>query len=155
MVAIIKTSNSIRSSFYYNENKVKQGLAQCIGAGGYPCGPEELSEKQRLNLLLKLAALNENVQRNSVHISLNFHPDEALSQRLLCRIAQYYMDHIGFQGQPFLIYQHHDAAHPHIHLVSVVIRPDGSRIATHNNAKNLSEGTFPKCSQNCLWQGGN
>lgn len=139
MVAIIKTSNSIRRSFYYNESKVKQGLAQCIGAGHYPCNPEELSEKQRLNMLLKLAALNENVQRNSVHISLNFHPDDVLSQKRLCQIAQYYMDRIGFEGQPFLIYQHQDTAHPHLHLVSVVVRADGSRIATNNNARELSE----------------
>lgn len=139
MVAIIKTSNSIRRSFYYNESKVKQGLAECIGAGHYPCSPEELSEKQRLNMLLRMAALNENVQRNSVHISLNFHPEDALSKKQLCEIARYYMDSIGFEHQPFLVYQHQDAAHPHVHIVSVVVRADGSRIATHNNAKDLSE----------------
>ncbi|SKC18709.1 relaxase/mobilization nuclease domain-containing protein [Dyadobacter psychrophilus] len=139
MVAIIKTSNSIRRSFYYNESKVKQGLAECIGAGHYPCSPGELSEKQRLNMLLRLAALNENVQRNSVHISLNFHPDDVLSKKQLCEIARHYMNSIGFEHQPFLIYQHKDAAHPHLHLVSVVVRADGSRIATHNNAKDLSE----------------
>lgn len=36
MVAIIKTGASIRSTFYYNENKLKEGVAECIMAGNYP-----------------------------------------------------------------------------------------------------------------------
>lgn len=139
MVAIIKTGNSLRRSFYYNENKITEGVAQCILAANYPADAEYLSEKQRLNMLLKLAALNENVTRNSVHISLNFDPSEQLSKQQLTQIAQSYMDKIGFGQQPFLVYQHHDAAHPHLHLVSVKVRPDGSRIDMQNIGRNLSE----------------
>ncbi len=141
MVAIIKTGNSLRRSFYYNENKIKEGVAECIMAGNYPADAENLTEIQRLNMLLKLAALNENVTRNSVHISLNFDPSEQLSKQQLTQIAQSYMDKIGFGQQPFLVYQHHDAAHPHLHLVSVKVRPDGSRIDMQNIGRNLSEKT--------------
>lgn len=139
MVAIIKTGNSLRRSFYYNENKIKEGVAECIMAGNYPADAENLTENQRLNMLLKLAAMNENVTRNSVHISLNFDPSEQLSKTQLSEIAQTYMDKIGFGQQPFLVYQHHDAAHPHLHLVSVKVRPDGTRIETQNIGRNLSE----------------
>jgi hypothetical protein len=139
MVAIIKTGNSLRRSFYYNENKIKEGVAECIMAGNYPAEAENLTENQRLNMLLKLAAMNENVTRNSVHISLNFDPSEQLSRAQLSEIAQTYMEKIGFGQQPFLVYQHHDAAHPHVHLVSVKVRPDGTRIETQNIGRNLSE----------------
>ena len=139
MVAIIKTGNSLRRSFYYNENKIAEGVAECISAGNYPANAEDLTENQRLNMLLKLANLNENVIRNSVHISLNFDPSEQLSKQQLSEIAQTYMDKIGFGQQPFLVYQHQDAAHPHIHIVSVKIRPDGSRIETQNIGRDLSE----------------
>ncbi len=139
MVAVIKTGNSIRRGFYYNENKVEQGVAECIMAGNYPAGPDELSQSARLNMLLRLAELNQNVRRNSVHISLNFDPSENPDQEQLQQIAQIYMDKIGFGEQPFLVYRHHDAAHAHIHLLSVKIRPDGSRIETQNIGKNLSE----------------
>jgi len=139
MVAIIKTGNSLRRSFYYNENKIKEGVAECIMAGNYPADAENLTENQRLNMLLKLAAMNENVTRNSVHISLNFDPSEQLSRAQLSEIAQTYMEKIGFGQQPFLVYQHHDAAHPHLHLVSVKVRPDGTRIETQNIGRNLSE----------------
>ncbi len=37
MVAVIKTGHSIHRILNYNENKVKQGVAECIGAGNYPC----------------------------------------------------------------------------------------------------------------------
>ncbi|TLV01396.1 relaxase/mobilization nuclease domain-containing protein [Dyadobacter luticola] len=139
MVAIIKTGASIRSTFYYNENKLKEGLAECIMAGNYPDDAANLSEQQRLNMLLKLAALNTNVVRNSVHISLNFDPSEQHSKSLLKEISQSYMEKIGFGDQPFLVYQHHDAGHPHIHIVSVKVAHDGSRIETQNIGRNQSE----------------
>lgn len=139
MVAIIKTGNSLRRSFYYNENKINEGVAECIMAGNYPADAENLTENQRMNMLLKLASLNENVTRNSVHISLNFDPSEQLSRAQLCEIAQSYIEKIGFGQQPFLVYQHHDAAHPHLHLVSVKVRPDGTRIDMQNIGRNLSE----------------
>jgi hypothetical protein len=44
-----------------------------------------------------------------------------------------------FSEQPFSVYQHFDAGHPHIHIVSVKIRRDGSRIDTQNIGKNQSE----------------
>ena len=66
MVAIIKTGTPIRSAFYYNENKLKEGVAECIMAGDYADYATNLTEQERLNMLLKLAALNTNVVRNSV-----------------------------------------------------------------------------------------
>ncbi|UKJ09200.1 relaxase/mobilization nuclease domain-containing protein [Solitalea lacus] len=139
MVAILKTSNSIRRTFHYNELKVKSGMAECIMAANYPIDLEVLNEQQRLNRLLKLAALNENVKRNSVHISLNFTPEEQLSKERLCEVAFIYMERIGFGNQPYLVYQHHDAAHNHIHIVTVKVRANGSRIDMHNLCRNLSE----------------
>ncbi|MCF2443244.1 relaxase/mobilization nuclease domain-containing protein [Dyadobacter sp. CY345] len=139
MVAIIKTGHSIQRSFYYNENKISQGDAQCIMAANYPKDLSDLNQMQRLNMLLKTAALNENVKRNSVHISLNFDPSEKLSKDQLSQIAGVYMDKIGFKDQPFLVYEHYDAGHPHIHIMSVKVRPDGSRIETNNIGRNESE----------------
>lgn len=139
MVAIIKTGYSIQRSFYYNENKIAQGDAQCIMAANYPKDLTDLNQMQRLNMLLKTAALNENVKRNSVHISLNFDPSEKLNKDQLTQIAGVYMDKIGFKDQPYLVYEHYDAGHPHIHIVSVKVRPDGSRIETNNIGRNESE----------------
>jgi hypothetical protein len=140
MVAVIKTGTSIRRTLNYNEQKVKEGMAECIAAVNYPKDVSQLSLSNKLNRLVNQAALNENVSRNSVHISLNFDPSEKhLSHVQLTEIAEAYMTKIGFAGQPYLLYQHHDAGHPHIHLVTVKVRPDGSRIDTQNIGRNQSE----------------
>ena len=140
MVTVIKTGHSIHRIFNYNENKVKEGVAECIGAGNYPIDSDKMSLSMKLNRFLKQVELNENVKRNSVHISLNFHPLEShLSKEKILEIAAIYMDKIGFGKQPYLVFQHHDAGHPHIHIVSIKVRPDGSRIDMNNIGRNQSE----------------
>lgn len=140
MVAIINTGRSIRAIFNYNENKVSMGAAQCIGEGNYPMDINKMSTGFKLNMLLKQLELNENVTRNSVHISLNFDPSEKeLSKDKLMEIAHTYMDKIGFGAQPYLVYQHHDVGHPHIHIVSIKVKSDGRRIDMQNIGRNQSE----------------
>jgi len=140
MVAVIKTGQSLRRIFHYNENKVSLGEAQCIGQGNYPADHDQLSASFKINLLLRQLELNENVKRGSVHISLNFHPSEKdLNPEKLMQIASSYMTGIGFGDQPYLVYQHYDAAHPHIHIVSVKVKHDGKRIDMQNIGKNQSE----------------
>lgn len=139
MVAVIKTGSSLRRIFNYNELKVKEGIASCLLAENYPMDAGQMSVSQKLNRLLNQAKLNENVKRNSVHISLNFAPSEVLSENRLQAIAKEYMEQIGFGEQPYLVYQHRDAGHPHVHLVTTKIRSDGSRIDTQNIGKNQSE----------------
>lgn len=131
MVAIIKTGNSIHAILNYNENKVKAEKAECIYAVNYPLKLENLSFNLKLNRFIKLAELNENAKRNTVHISLNFDPSETHSKEKLIEIADTYMEKIGFGKQPYLVYQHFDAGHPHLHVVTNNIQRDGKRIDLH------------------------
>lgn len=131
MVAVIKTSSSIRSILNYNENKVEIGKAECISAVNYPLELEKLSFTSKLNRFLKLAELNTNAKRNTVHISLNFDPSENHSKEKLAEIADTYMEKLGFGRQPYLVYQHYDAGHPHCHIVTNNIQRDGKRIDLH------------------------
>jgi len=139
MVAIIKTGYAIHKVFYYNENKVKEAVAECIGAGNYPIDVDKMRGDVKLNRFLKQLELNENVKRNTVHISINFDPSENHSKEKLMAIADTYMEKIGFGHQPYLVYQHHDSGHPHIHLVSINVQRDGRRIDMQNIGKNRSE----------------
>lgn len=139
MVSIIKTSHSIRSIFAYNENKVKAGVAECIGAGNYPVAVDKMSDAIKLSRFTKRLELNENAKRNSLHISLNFDPSENHSKEKMMAIANTYMEKIGFGKQPYLVYQHHDAGHPHLHIVSINIERDGKRIDLHHLGIRKSE----------------
>ncbi|CAM4072007.1 relaxase/mobilization nuclease domain-containing protein [Flavobacterium weaverense] len=139
MVTIIKTSHSIRSIFNYNENKVKVGVAECISAGNYPVDVDKMSDALKLNRFIKQIELNENAKRNSVHISLNFDPSENHPKEKLIAIANSYMEKIGFGKQPYLVYQHRDAGHPHLHVVTINIERNGKRIDLHHLGIRKSE----------------
>lgn len=131
MVAVIKTSNSVQRILNYNEIKVKEGKAECISAINFPLELDRLNFTFKLNRFAKQASLNENVKRNAVHISLNFDPSENHSKEKLNEIAKVYMEKIGFGKQPYLVYQHYDAGHPHLHVITNNIQRDGKRIDLH------------------------
>ena len=141
MVAILKPNNSLKDTFYYNENKVKSGVAKCLLAENYPHELPELNEVQKLQMLQKLAALRTKTKLNSIHISLNFDQSEKLSPEQLVKIARKYMEGIGFENQPYLVYEHFDAGHPHIHIVTTNIEANGERIDLHHLGIHKSEPT--------------
>ncbi|WP_134087869.1 relaxase/mobilization nuclease domain-containing protein [Olivibacter sp. XZL3] len=139
MVAVIHTSGSLRTVLNYNENKVKDDVAECIYAGNYPKESCQLSFNQKLNRLADQAALRPSVKRNCIHISLNFDPSEKLSTGQLQAIAVDYLEYLGFAEQPFLIYRHYDSGHPHVHILTTNIKNDGTAIKLHNLGKTKSE----------------
>jgi hypothetical protein len=139
MVAKVITGKTIRGALNYNETKVVDGTARCIMANQFGCKPEELSFSHKLSRFQKLIVRNPKTKTNTVHISLNFDITENLTTEKLSSIASTYMDKIGFGDQPFLVYQHFDAAHPHIHILSTNIQSDSKRIDLHNIGRNQSE----------------
>jgi hypothetical protein len=139
MVTVIKFGKALRSPYHYNENKVKAGAAEFIHSANYGKDTEQMSRKDRIARLEKLAALHETAKLKSVHITLNFDPSEKIDKNTLQEIVDDYMTRIGYGNQPYIVYQHTDAGHPHVHVVSTTIRPDGTRIPTHNIGKNVSE----------------
>lgn len=139
MVAIIKSSGSLRNVLHYNENKLKQNVAQLIHSMNFAKDTEQLGFTDKIGTFQKLTSLNERTKLNAVHISLNFDASEKLDKVTLQKIADTYMQRIGFGNQPYLVYQHHDSGHPHIHLVTTNIQRSGKRIKMQNIGRNQSE----------------
>lgn len=139
MVAKIVCGKSIRGVLNYNENKLKTAEASLLIAAGFPRDTDRLSFKNKLERFEILTRQNKDTRTNTLHIMLNFSRQDQLDNDLLKRIAFDYMDRIGFGEQPFLVYQHFDAAHPHLHIATVNIADGGGRIETHNIGKNQSE----------------
>jgi hypothetical protein len=138
MVTIIGSGEVIRGAISYNENKVKDGYAQLLAAVKYPKDAAELSFKEKLNVLQRQADLRPSVEHKCVHISVNFDSSDELSSDQLLEIANQYMEGIGFGEQPYLVYRHTDAAHPHLHIVSTPIKTDADLIRLHNLGKTAS-----------------
>lgn len=139
MVAKVISGRTIRGVISYNENKVKEGTAVCIMASRFPGEAKQLSFNDKLATLVNYIERNPMTRTNAVHISLNFDPKEKFSENKLNAIALSYMEKIGFGRQPFLVYQHFDAAHPHVHIVTTNIELNGRRIPLNNIGRERSE----------------
>lgn len=139
MVAKINITKDVLKALNYNERKVQKGQAACIAAGNYLREAHQMTFDQKLWGLENRNALNDRATTKTLHLSLNFAPSEQLSQEKLAQIAAAYLEKIGFGEQPYLVYEHRDAGHPHVHIVTTTIRADGRRIPTHNIGRSLSE----------------
>lgn len=121
-------SRDARQTLLYNEQKLEQGQARFLGAFNYWQEDAQLTFDDKLHRLQQQMVLNERSQAKIVHLSLNFHPDDQLTDKMMHRIASEFMPKIDFADQPALVYRHLDAGHPHMHVVTINIRPNGSRI---------------------------
>lgn len=63
-----------------------------------------------------------------LHISLNPHPDDNLTEQQYEILAREYLDKLGFGEQPYIIYKHMDIDRHHIHIVTVNVNEQGKRL---------------------------
>lgn len=82
-------------------------------------------------------SLRPNLNRYAYHTSLNFPGEEltGLSNEKMLAIAHDYLKALGFVNNQYFIFRHHDANHPHIHLLANRICFDGSVVSDSNNFK--------------------
>jgi hypothetical protein len=139
MVAKVISGKDIHGALNYNEQKVMEGKAVCIQANLFKKEAGNLNLYEKLARFTDLNEKNIRTKTNTLHISLNFDVTEKLGVHMLNQIASQYMDKIGFGEQPYLVYQHTDAAHPHVHIVTTLIQQNGKRIPIHYLGKNQSE----------------
>ncbi len=139
MVARIISGKSIRGLLNYNEGKVNNNEATLILASRFGTDIERLDFNNKLNRFEHLTNRNIKVKTNALHIMLNFDRSDKVNTELFQQIASSYMDRIGLGEQPFLVYQHKDVSHPHIHIVTTNIQADGKRIDVHGLGRTLSE----------------
>lgn len=72
-------------------------------------------------------------EKPMMHISLNPHPDDRLSEDQYTQLAREYMDKMGFGEMPYIIVKHQDIERHHIHIVALRVKPDGTPISDQNN----------------------
>jgi hypothetical protein len=139
MVARIRTGKNMIGALNYNENKVREGKAQCIAENLFGARVDQLTFAAKQKRFDDQMRLNRRSKTNVVHISLNFAVGEKLGNEKSTRIAASYMERIGFGDQPYLVYNHFDAAHPHVHILTTSIKSNSKRIPLHNLGRVQSE----------------
>ena len=81
-------------------------------------------------------------EKHVMHISLNPHPDDKLTDTELSDIAREYMEKIGYGEQPYVVFKHEDIDRQHLHIVSIRVGKDGKRLNNdyiHRRSKRATE----------------
>ena len=65
------------------------------------------------------------VEKPVVHISLNPHPEDVLTDIELQNIARDYLERLGFGNQPYLVFKHEDIDRHHPHIVTINVDENG------------------------------
>lgn len=129
MVAKISIGSSLYGALSYNGEKInkEEGRVLCTNKIYVPpdgkIGISEMVEDFK-NYMPKTGRTKKPV----LHISLNPHPDDVLSDSDLAIIAREYLDKLGFGEQPYIVYKHTDIDRHHIHIVTVNVDEQGKRL---------------------------
>ena len=133
MIATILKSSSTFSAVCYNERKVEHGVAELVAIrnfGYLQDAPEMRGITSLRNYLMDYSARNDRTRMTQFHAAISCKGDEYSKEELI-GIAWKYLDKMGYNndGQPMLMYFHHDTGNNHLHIVTSRISPDGKKIA--------------------------
>lgn len=134
MVSKISKGGSLHGALSYNEEKVKEQQAKVLFSNRVMLNRDGSSNMYLTNLsFAPYLNANLNTEKPVLHISINPHPDDEVTDNMYSEIAQTYMEKMGYGNQPYIVYKHEDLDRKHIHIVSVNVDENGRKIDDSNN----------------------
>ena len=129
MVAKISIGSSLYGALAYNSEKMNREEGRVLGANKIilPAdGQIDIGHiAENFNVFMPKTG---KTKKPVLHISLNPHPDDKLTDQDFEILAREYLEKLGFGEQPFIIYKHADIARHHIHIVTVNVNEQGKRL---------------------------
>ena len=117
---IVKILGSASSNFHgvqYNDKKVEKGTGELMLMKNFPSFIDENSSQEEVRNYLKSISKNEKVKKPQFHavISTKF---QQHSKEELTKVAEDFMQEMGYGNQPFIVVFHNDTENNHVHIVS-------------------------------------
>ena len=134
MVAKISYGSSLFGALAYNGEKVNEGVAKILETNKVFCsadGTHDIAACMQ-DFLAYMPSLIH-TQKPIIHISLNPHPDDKITDEQFSAIAQEYIEKMGYGNQPFVVYKHEDIDRHHLHIVTLAVDERGKKINDGNN----------------------
>lgn len=129
MVAKISIGSSLYGALSYNGMKMNRDEGRVLGANKIILPADGHIDIARMvenfNLFMPKTG---RTKKPVLHISLNPHPDDKLTEQQYEILAREYLDKLGFGEQPYIIYKHMDIDRHHIHIVTVNVNEQGKRL---------------------------
>lgn len=129
MVAKITTGKDIYGALFYNHDKVNREQATVL-ATHIIREPEDgnFNISDTAGEFLQWMPNQFRTEKPVIHISLNPHEEDKLTDEQLSEIAEKYMQKMGYGEQPYIVFKHTDIERKHIHIVSVQVDSTGKKI---------------------------
>jgi hypothetical protein len=113
-----------RGALRYNLDKVNRQVAEVLDYSFV-----SVSERTIMKEVQFVRMLRPNLQKYFYHTSINFPPNENLSNQLMKQIGHDYLEAMGFTQHQFMMFRHYDADHPHLHILVSRIGYDGKVVS--------------------------
>ena len=129
MVAKITIGSGLFGAIRYNAEKVNEGKGQLLDTNKiFNDGTGKVNIAQVAQDFERHMPRQMRTEKPVIHISLNPHPDDRLTDKELTEMAHEYMQRMGYGDQPYIIVKHEDIDRHHLHIVSVRVDEQGRRI---------------------------
>ena len=134
MVAKINYGSSLYGALAYNGEKVNEGVAKILETNKV-FFPADRTHDISACMQDFMAYMPSHVltKKPVIHISLNPHPDDGLTDEQFSAIAWEYIEKMGYANQPFIVYKHEDIDRHHLHIVTLAVDERGKKINNGNN----------------------
>ena len=129
MVAKISVGSSLYGALAYNGEKINEARGRILGSNKVVIPPDGHARiAQMVEDFKSFMPKMGRTKKPVLHISLNPHPEDRLTDQDFEILAREYLDKLGFGDQPFVIYKHEDIDRHHIHIVTVNVNEQGKRL---------------------------
>ena len=134
MVAKISLGSSLYGALVYNGEKINKEKGRVLDTNKiFNDGSGTIDIHRAFEDFKRWMPANTKAERTMMHISLNPHPDDRLTDVEYTQLAHEYMEKMGLGDMPYLIFKHEDIDRHHIHIVALRVRQDGTVVSDKNN----------------------
>lgn len=129
MVAKISIGSSLYGALAYNSEKINKEEGRLLGSNKIILPADGQIDIGRIaENFREFMPMMGRTKKPVLHISLNPHPDDKLTDQDFEILAREYLEKLGFGEQPYIIYKHMDIDRHHIHIVTVNVNEQGKRL---------------------------
>lgn len=131
MIAKISHGSSLYGVLAYNQIKVDELHADVLFGNRIiePPGDNPYTIEHISRSFGDYLAANRKTEKPILHISLNPDPKDCVTEEQFIKLAEQYMQRMGFGDQPYIVYRHNDIGREHLHIVSVRVDETGRAIS--------------------------
>lgn len=136
MIIDIKKGSFAKGLIFYHEKKVEKGRGERLLDTTL-----SRSKEERVQSFLEVSSTNSRVTKNRfLHVSVSFAKEDGpLTAEQQLKIAEQYLDEMGYKNTPRLIYEHSDTTHKHFHIVSTTVDFEGKKVSEFKDYQRSQE----------------